>query len=106
MHTVYAARADGAQSDSRVVNVKPGLRLRHVVGGFAGTVAAAKSLVGRLRERPGVHAGRWQTVKRVFLSRRSFGLSPTILSTAKFRLNIRHGLGTRAFLTLGQAGPN
>jgi hypothetical protein len=50
--------------------------------------------------------GRWQTVKRVFLSRRSVGLSPTILSTARFRLNVRHGLRTRAFLTLGQAGPN
>ncbi len=106
MHTVYAARADGAQSDSLVVNVKPGLRLRHVVGGFAVTVTAAKSLVGRYVNVQAFTHGRWQSVKRVFLSRRSFGLSPTILSTAKFRLSVRHGLRTRAFLTLGQAGPN
>jgi len=106
MHTVYAARADGAQSDSLVVQVKPGLRLRHVVGGFAVTVTAAKSLVGRYGNVQAVTHDRWQTVKRVFLSRRSVGLSPTILSTAKFRLNIRHGLRARAFLTLGQAGPN
>jgi hypothetical protein len=106
MHTVYAARADGAQSDSLVVNVKPGMRLRHVVAGYAVTVTAAKSQVGRyLNVQAFVH-GRWQTVKRVFLSRRSSGLSPTIFSSAAFRLHVRHGLRTRAFLTLGQAGPN
>jgi hypothetical protein len=106
MHTVYAARADGAQSDSLVVNVKPGLRLRHAVGGFAVTVTAAKSMVGRYVNAQAFVGGHWQTVKRVFLSKRSFGISPTVLSTAKFKLSVRHGLKTRAFLTLGQAGPN
>jgi hypothetical protein len=106
MHTVYAARADGAQSDSLVVNVKPGLRLRHVVGGFSVTVTAAKSMVGRYVNAQAFVGGHWQTVKRVFLSKRSFGISPTVFSTAKFKLSIRHGLKTRAFLTLGQAGPN
>jgi hypothetical protein len=106
MHTVYAAKADGAQSDSLVVNVKPGMRLRRVVGGFVATVTAAKSLVGRYVNVQAFTHGRWQTVKRVFLSHRSSGLSPTIFSTAKFKLTVRHGIKTRAFLTLGQAGPN
>ena len=106
MHTVYAARADGAQSDSLVVNVQPVLRLRHVVGGFAVNVTAAKSMVGRYVNAQVFVRGHWQTVKRVFLSKRSFGISPTIFSTAAFKLSVRHGLKTRAFLTLGQAGPN
>ena len=106
MHTVYAARADGAQSDSLVVNVQPVLRLRHVGGGFAVNVTAAKSMVGRYVNTQVFARGHWQTVKRVFLSKRSFGISPTIFSTATFKLSVRHGLETRAFLTLGQAGPN
>ena len=106
MHTVYAARADGAQSDSLVMNVKPVLRLRHVAGGLAVTVTAAKSLVGRYVNAQVFVRGHWQTVKRVFLTNKSFGTSPTIFSTAKFKLSVRHGLRTRAFLTLGQAGPN
>jgi hypothetical protein len=77
-----------------------------VVKGYAVTVTAAKSLVGRYVNVQALVHGRWQTVKRVFLSRRSFGLSPTILSSATFELHVRHGLRTRAFLTLGQAGPN
>ncbi len=106
MHTVYAARADGAQSDSLVVNVQPVLRLRHVGGGFAVNVTAAKSMVGRYVNAQVFVRGHWQTVRRVFLSKRSFGISPTIFSTAAFKLSVRHGLKTRAFLTLGQAGPN
>ena len=44
-------------------------------------------------------------MKRVFLTRRSFGISPTIFSTASFHLSVRHGLKIRAFLTLSQSGP-
>jgi len=90
-----------------VVNVRPGMRLRHIVGGsLAVSVTAAKSFVGHyVTVQAFVHA-RWTTVKRVFLTRRSFGASPTVFSTASFRLSVRHGLKVRAFLTLSQSGPN
>ena len=105
MRTVYAARALGAQSESVAVNVRPGLRIRHIVGGsLVVTVTAAKSFVGRYVNAQAFVQGRWQTVKRVFLTRRSFGISPTVFSTASFRLSVRHGLELRAFLTLSQAG--
>jgi hypothetical protein len=105
MKTVYAARALGAQSQNVSVNVKPLLRLRHIVGGkLLVQLTAAKSFVGRYVNAQAFVHGRWQTVKRVFLTRRSFGVSPTIYSTASFRLTVRHGLRLRAFLTLSQAG--
>jgi hypothetical protein len=107
MRTVYMAKALGSQSDSLVVNVRPGLRLRHIVGGsLAVSVTAAKSFVGRYVTVQAFVNARWTTVKRVFLTKRSFGASPTIFSTASFRLTVRHGLKVRAFLTLSQSGPN
>jgi hypothetical protein len=104
MRTVYAAKALGAQSDSIAVNVSPAMRLRHVVGGMSVTLTAARSFVGRYVNVQAFVHSRWTTVKRVFLTRRSFGASPTTLSTANFRLSARHGLKLRAFLTLAQAG--
>ena len=105
MKTVYAARALGAQSQNVSVNVRPLLRLRHVVGGkLAVQLTSAKSFVGRYVNVQAFTQGRWQTAKRVFLTKRSFGVSPTIFSTASFKLTVRHGLKTRAFLTLAQAG--
>jgi len=105
MKTFYAARALGAQSQTVSVNVRPGLRIRHIVGGkLSVTLTSAKSFVGRYVNAQAFVHGRWQTVKRVFLTRRSFGVSPTIFSTASFRLSVRHGLKLRAFLTLSQAG--
>jgi hypothetical protein len=105
MRTVYVAKALGAQSDSVAVNVSPGMRLRHIVGGkLAVTVTAAKSFVGRsVNVQAFVHF-RWTTVKRVFLTKRTFGISPTVFSNASFRLHVRHHLKLRAFLTLSQAG--
>jgi hypothetical protein len=105
MATFYAARALGAQSETVSVNVQPGLRIRHIVGGkLSVQLTAARSFVGRYVNAQAFVHGRWQTVKRVFLTRRSFGVSPTIFSTASFRLAVRHGLKLRAFLTLSQAG--
>ena len=105
MKTVYAARALGAQSQSISVNVRPLLRIRHIVGGkLFVQLTSAKSFVGRYVNAQAFVHGRWQTVKRVFLTHRSFGVSPTIFSTASFRLFVRHGLRLRAFLTLSQAG--
>jgi hypothetical protein len=105
MKTAYVAKALGATSSSVVVNVKPGMRIRHVVGGkLSVTVTAAKSFVGRYVNVQAFSGGRWQTVKRVFLTKRSFGIAPTIFTSATFHLTVRHGLKTRAFLTLSQAG--
>jgi hypothetical protein len=105
MKTVYAARALGAQSQNISVNVRPLLRIRHMVGHrLSVQLTAAKSFVGRYVNVQAFVHGRWQTVKRVFLTHRSFGVSPTIFSTASFRQNFRHGLRIRAFLTLSQAG--
>jgi hypothetical protein len=105
MKTVYAARALGAQSQTISVNVRPGLRIRRVVGGkLLVQLTSAKSFVGRYVNVQALVHGRWQTVKRVFLTRRSFGISPTVFSTATFKQSFRHGLRIRAFLTLSQAG--
>src|SRR5207249_2252343 len=104
---VYVARGDGAESDSLVINVRPGLRLAHVIHHALGVrVTAAKSFVGRYVNVQAFVHRRWVTVKRVFLKHRTFGISPTIFSTASFRLSVRHGLKIRAFLTLSQSGPN
>jgi len=105
MKTVYSARALGAQSQTISVNVRPGLRIRHVVGhNLLVQVTAAESFVGRYVTVQALVRGRWQTVKRAFLTRRSFGISPTVFSTGTFKQTFRHGLRIRAFLTLSQAG--
>jgi hypothetical protein len=105
MRTVYVAKALGAQSDSVAVNVSPNMRIRHIVGGkLAVTVTAAKSFVGRYVNVQAFVHFRWTTVKRVFLTKRTFGTSPTVFSNASFKLSVRHGLKLRAFLTLAQAG--
>src|SRR5207244_202562 len=108
LHTIYMARADGAQSDSVAISVRPGMRLRHIAAGHALAIrlTAAQSFVGRYVTVQAFVHRRWTTVKRVFLQHRSFGISPTIFSTASFHLSIRHGLKIRAFLTLSQSGPN
>ena len=105
MKTAYAARALGAQSSNVSVNVRPLLRVRHVVGGkLLVQLTAAKSFVGRYVNVQAFVHRRWQTVKRAFLTRRLFGVSPTIYSSGTFRQTFRHGLKLRAFLTLSQAG--
>ena len=105
MRTVYVARSLGAESDSVAVNVSPLMRLRHIVGGkLAVTVTAAKSFVGRYVNVQAFVHFRWTTVKRVFLTKRAFGVAPTLSSSATFRLSVRHGLKLRGFLTLSQAG--
>lgn len=106
MRTVYVARGDGAVSDGLAISVRPGIRLSHVAGGsLAVRLTAARSFVGRYVTVQAFTHSRWTLVKRVFLTRRSFGISPTIFSTASFHLSVRHGLKIRAFLTLSQSGP-
>lgn len=105
LKTVYVAKALGAQSGSVTINVRPLLSLRHSVrGSLAVRLTAAKSFVGRYVTVQALVRGRWVAVKRVFLSHRSLGLSPTMFSTASFHLSIHHGLRVRAYLTFSQAG--
>jgi len=105
MKTVYMAKALGAQSDPVAINVRPLLSLHRSVGGsLAVRLTAAKSFVGRYVTVQALVHGRWVAVKRVFFAHRSFGTSPTIFSTASFRLSVRHGLRVRAFLNLSRAG--
>jgi hypothetical protein len=105
LRTVYVARGDGAVSDGVAINVRPIVRLSH---GTRGTLTvrltAARSFVGRYVTVQAFVHHRWVAVKRVFLTHRSFGISPTIFSTASFHPTVRHGLKLRAFLTLSQAG--
>ena len=67
-------------------------------------MTAAKSFVGRYVNVQAFVHFRWTTVKRVFLTKRTLGSSPTVSSNASFRLQVRHGLKLRGFLTLSQAG--
>jgi hypothetical protein len=105
MHTVYVAKGDGATSDGLSINVKPLVRLSHAAHGSPSVrLTAARSFVGRYVTVQAFVHSRWVAVKRVFLTLRSPGNSPTMFSTATFRLSVRHGLELRAFLTLSQAG--
>jgi hypothetical protein len=106
MRTVYAAKGDGATSDGLAISVRPSLRMSHAAGGqLAVRLTAARSFVGRYVTVQAFARRRWTAVKRVFLTHRSFGSSPTIFSTARFHLSVRHGLKLRALLTLSQSGP-
>ena len=106
MRTVYVAKGDGATSDGLAINVRPLIRLSHLANGslYVRLTAATKFVGHYVTVQAFVH-GRWVGVKRVFLTHRSSGISPTIFSTATFRLSVRHGLKLRAFLTLSQALP-
>jgi hypothetical protein len=105
MRTVYVAKGDGATSDGLAINVRPLLRLKHAThGSLSVRLTAAKKFVGRYVTVQAFVHRRWVAVKRVFLTHSSSGISPTIFSTATFRLSVRHGLKLRAFLTLSQAG--
>jgi hypothetical protein len=106
MRTVYVAKGDGATSDGLAINVRPLIRLSHVSHGLLYVrLTAATKFVGHYVTVQAFLHGRWVAVKRVFLTHRSSGISPTVFSTATFRLPVRHGLKLRAYLTLSQALP-
>jgi hypothetical protein len=103
--TIYIAKGDGAESDSLVVNVRPILSLKRLVGHrLIVGLTAARSFVGRYVIAQKFNGSRWITLQRVFLTRRSLGISPTITSSAIFRLHVRNGSRVRVTLGAGQAG--
>jgi hypothetical protein len=50
------------------------------------------------------NGSRWVTIQRVFLTRKTRGISPTITSSATVRLHVRNGVKVRVTLGAGQAG--
>jgi hypothetical protein len=105
LRTIYIAKGDGAQSDSLVVNVRPILSLKRLVGHrLSVAVTAARSFFGRYVIAQMFNGSRWVTLQRVFLTRRSNGVSPTITTSATFRLHVRNGTRVRVMLGAGQAG--
>jgi hypothetical protein len=101
VQTVYVATAASATSRPLVVNVRPRLRLAvtHRTHGVL-RVSAARGFVRRFgyvqvwRTRAHVCA----TVQRVRLTRSAAAVSPTVVTTAGFRLHLRHGLRVRALM--------
>jgi hypothetical protein len=105
-HTVYVARALGQTSDPVAVDVRPRLTLKRTAHHVLRLrVTAAKSFVGKyvVVQVWNRHAGLWTSVTRVRLTRHTFGSSPTIVSTASFRL--RPGQRVRVLMPLSQTAP-
>jgi len=103
--TIYIAKGDGAQSDSLVVNVRPIVSLKRLVGHrLSVRVTAARSFFGRYVIAQRFNSRGWTTLQRVFLTRKSLGVQPTITTSATFRLHVRNGTRVRVMLGAGQAG--
>ncbi len=108
VQTVYVASTAKSSSTFLAINVRPRLRLG-LIGRTRGIVrvSAARSFVHRyvLLQvwQPGRHV--WVTMKRVRLTRSTAGISPTIVTTASFRLHVRHGLRLRMLMARSQTGP-
>jgi hypothetical protein len=99
IHTSYIADWKGVTSGATVVGVRPRVRFRRIGRArFVTRVVAAKSFRGRLAKlQRRTSAGRWVTVKRVRLKRRS---------AATFRVRLRRGRSRiRIVMSVNQAGP-
>jgi plastocyanin len=109
VQTVYVATTASATSRPLAINVRPRLRLglfAHRTRGIL-RVSAARGFVHRYgllqvwRPRSQV----WATMKRVRLTRSTAGISPTIVTTASFRLRVHHGLRVRVLMPRSQTVP-
>jgi hypothetical protein len=99
IRTSYAASWNGATSRATVIGVRPAVSFRRIgKARFVTRVVAARSFAGRvvkLQRRSS--AGRWVTVKRLRLKRRS---------AATFRARLRPGVSRlRIVMSVNQAGP-
>ena len=108
VQTVYVASTAKSSSTFLAINVRPRLRLG-LIGRTRGIVrvSAARSFVHRyvLLQvwQPGRHV--WVTMKRVRLTRSTAGISPTIVTTASFRVHVRHGSRLRVLMPRNQTVP-
>jgi hypothetical protein len=99
IQTSYLADWSGLTSGATVVAVRPRVRFRRVGRArFATRIVAARSFRGRsVKLQRRTRAGRWVTVKRVRLNRRS---------AASFRVRLRRGRSPlRVVMSVNQAGP-
>jgi hypothetical protein len=99
IQTSYVADWSGLTSGAAVVGVRPRIRFRRIGRArFTTRVVAARSYRGRMvKLQRRTRAGRWVTVKRVRLNRRS---------AATFRVRLRRGRSPlRVVMSVNQAGP-
>jgi Fibronectin type III domain len=99
IRTGYTASWNGATSRELVVAVRPAVSFRRVGSArFVTRVVAAKSFAGRIvKLQRRTQAGRWVTIKRLRLNRRS---------AATFRVRLRKGTSRlRVVMSITQAGP-
>ena len=97
--TTYSATWGGLTSRSIVIGVRPRIRFRRIGRArFSTRVLAARSYRGRtVKLQRRAQAGRWVTVKRIRLNRRS---------AATFRVRLRRGRSPlRVVMSVNQAGP-
>jgi hypothetical protein len=97
--TSYSATWGGLTSRAIVIGVRPRIRFRRIGRArFATRVLAARSFRGRIvKLQRRTSAGRWVTVKRIRLNRRS---------AATFRVRLRRGrFSLRVVMSVNQAGP-
>ena len=108
VQTVYVAATATSSSDPLAINVRPRVRLG-LIGRTHGVLraSAARSfmhkrwLLQALLPRRHV----WVSVKRVRLTGSTPTISPTIVTTASFRLHVRHGLRLRVLVPGSQTVP-
>jgi hypothetical protein len=106
--TVYVATADTSSSDPLAINVRPRVRLG-LIGRTRGVLraSAARSFVHKRWVLQVFHPRRhvWVSMKRVRLTRSAPTISPTIVTSASFRLHIRRGLRLRVLVPGSQTAP-
>ncbi len=108
VHTVYVAKALGQTSDPVAVNVRPRLTLKRLAHHVLRLrVTAATSFRGRyvIAQVWNRRSQVWSSVARVRLTGRIAGPSPTVVTTASFRLGLKPGARIRVQMPLSQTAP-
>jgi plastocyanin len=106
-NTVYTVKFKNFTSSTATVKVRPRLRVGKIAPHrYSLRVFAAQSFAGKYatfqRYRPAL--GRWVKVKRVLLRANTTGVTPTVITSAKFRSRVRAGLRVRVVLGQTQVG--
>jgi plastocyanin len=109
VQTVYVATSTSTSSRPLAISVRPRLGLTlfaHRTRGIL-RVSAARGFVHRygLLQVFRPRSGLWSSIKRMRLTRSTAGVSPTIVTTASFRLRMHHGLRVRVLMPRSQTVP-
>jgi plastocyanin len=105
--TAYTANVKNATSAPATAAVQPRLQLKKVGSHrYSVNVSAAESFAGKLGtlQRYRSATKRWVKVKRVLLAANTTGVTPTVISSAKFGAPIRSGVRLRVTLGSRQVG--